>query len=298
MNNLLEQLRDALPALLHPATPVGMSPTVYRNWCLGRHIHTALQNTPDAVEEGFWPALNHVLEPTPIKGQAALLLRFYTWFPTLDDLRPGLSWAHFQVLLGLYDQQVRDFYRRCTLAGHWTAAQLRRQVQTHWHLRRTPGNSAPGVLPSQRPHWLPDPLVLEFAPQDEFADEAALEQAIIDHLGVFLLELGQSLSFVARQLRLTTFSGMQMVIDLVFYQHQAHHFVLFELKNAPLTSAAVGQLQTYLAAFDDCWKNPSEAPSLGVLLCTETDPALQRYSALHQNQRLFAVSFAHISPPP
>jgi predicted nuclease of restriction endonuclease-like (RecB) superfamily len=291
MHELCASFQSELPSLLQAQPPLGVSPTLYRNWCLGRSIAGYLEAWPDQL--ALLEQLNQALLGTPVQGQAALLVRLYTWYPSSEDLNPRLSWAHFQALLGLYDLQVRDFYRRCALAGHWTAGQLRRQIQTHWHLRRS-GAWPPDIVepPHAPPAWLPDPLILEFAPQHPEADEAALEAAIVDHLGVFLLELGQGLSFVARQLRLTTFSGLQMVIDLVFYHHRSRHFVLFELKNAPLSAAAVGQLQSYLQAFDDCWKDPQDAPSLGIILCTYVDPALKRYSALYQSQHLFAVQLS------
>lgn len=231
-----------------------------------------------------------MLEGSPVQGQAALLLRLYQWYPVENALHPRFSWGHFQVFLQLYDQEVRSFYQRCALAGHWTVGQLRRQVRTYWHLRRKALKASEPHADVQLPTWLPDPLVLEYTPNDD-STEAELEAAIVDHLAVFLLELGQELSFVARQMRLITFSGLQMVIDLVFYHHRAQHFVLFELKNAPLSAGAVGQLQSYLQFFDDCWKNPQDAPSVGVILCTQVDPALQRYSALRQSTQLFAVRF-------
>lgn len=291
MHNFLEQLQAELPDAFHAKPPLGVSPTLYRNWCLGRSIQTAHAALPE--QHGFFEQANKLLIDTPVQGMAATLARFYSLYPAIEALHPRLSWAHFQALLGLYDTAVRDFYLRCALAGHWTAGELRRQIQSHWHLRRSMHLDAPVRAPTHGilPPWLPNPLVLDFVPAGEYADEAELEAAIVDHLAVFLLELGQGLSFVARQMRLRTFSGLQVVVDLVFYHHRERHFVLFELKNTPLTAAAVGQLQCYLQVFDDCWKNPDDGPSVGVILCTEVDPALQRYTALHQSAQLFAVSF-------
>lgn len=293
MNNPFEHFRAELPALLHPQPPLGVSPVLYRNWVIGRKIHQCCQARPD--QTAFFEQVNTLLADTPLRGLAALLERFYRLYPAEEYLSPPFSWAHFQALLGLYNAGVRTFYRQCALTGHWTAGQLRRQIQTDWHLRRAgAGVSAPTWC--TLPLWLPDPVVLEFAPAPDFSSEEDLECAIVDHLGVFLLELGQGLSFVARQMRLSSFSGLQMVIDLVFYHHQHQHFVLFELKNAALSAAAVGQLQAYVQLFDDCWKNPQDAPTLGIILCTHVDPALLRYSALYQSSTLFAVPFVCQEP--
>ncbi|AEE53932.1 PDDEXK nuclease domain-containing protein [Haliscomenobacter hydrossis] len=287
--NQIDNLKTELPKLFHVQPPLGVSPTLYRNWCLGRVIHQAFRALPD--QAGFFERVNALLAGTPVQGMAAILERFYHWYPSENSLRPGLSWAHFQALLGLYNASVRDFYLRCAQTRHWTAGQLKRQIQTDWHLRLSQPPDPLFTSADRLPNWLPNPLVLEFAPSLVFSDEAELETAIVDHLEVFLLELGQGLSFVARQMRLTSFSGLQMVIDLVFYHHRQRHFVLFELKNVPLSAAAIGQMQSYLQLFDDCWKNPEDAPSVGVILCTDVDPALQRYSALYQNPYLYAVAF-------
>ena len=137
-----------------------------------------------------------------------------------------------------------------------------------------------------------DPYVLEFlglTPNDDFY-ESDLEQALITHLQKFLLELVRGFSFVARQKRIT-FDGRHFRIDLVFYNYILKCFVLIDLKTTRITHQDVGQMDMYIRMYDELKKSPDDNPTLGIVLCSETDEDIARYSILHGNEQLFASKY-------
>ena len=134
--------------------------------------------------------------------------------------------------------------------------------------------------------------MLEFlglTPNDDFY-ESDLEQALITHLQKFLLELGRGFSFVARQKRIT-FDGRHFRIDLVFYNYILKCFVLIDLKTTRITHQDVGQMDMYIRMYDELKKSPDDNPTLGIVLCSETDEDITRYSILHGNEQLFASKY-------
>lgn len=277
--------------LMRRPAPVDVSPVVFRNWLLGRYLARKRKEAPDAA---LWlKAAQAALEATPLRGMAVILWRFYCAYPRRLQLSPRLHWAHYRALLNVPNVAERLFYERCALVAHWTAGQLERQIRSQWMWRRQTGAAVhPVVAAPETAIVLPNPLVLDFAPNAaKVHNERQLETLLLDHLSVVLLELGPGFSFVARQQRLSTFSGKRFSVDLVFYHYHWRRFVLFELKNGPLNAAAIGQLETYVQLFDDLWKSPSDQATLGVILCRSIDPALLRYSALNQHPQLRAIQF-------
>ena len=137
-----------------------------------------------------------------------------------------------------------------------------------------------------------DPYVLEFlglSSNDDFY-ESDLEQALITHLQKFLLELGRGFSFVARQKRIT-FDGRHFRIDLVFYNYILKCFVLIDLKTKKITHQDVGQMDMYIRMYDELKKRADDNPTLGIVLCTDTDEDIAKYSVLHGNEQLFASKY-------
>ena len=126
-------------------------------------------------------------------------------------------------------------------------------------------------------------------------DESQLEQALIDNLEKFIMELGRGFAFVERQKHIVTETD-DFFIDLVFYNFKMKRFVLFELKTHKVTHADVGQLDMYVRMYDDLIKDLSDNPTIGVLLCTETDTTIAKYSVLHNNEQLFASQYMAYMP--
>ncbi len=131
--------------------------------------------------------------------------------------------------------------------------------------------------------------------RDTKYSESQLEQALIENLEKFILELGRGFAFVERQQHITTDLD-DFYIDLVFYNFRMKRFVIFELKTHAMTHADVGQLDMYVRMYDDLVKGPDDNPTIGVLLCTDTDSTIARYSALNDSQHLFAAKYMTYMP--
>jgi predicted nuclease of restriction endonuclease-like (RecB) superfamily len=145
--------------------------------------------------------------------------------------------------------------------------------------------------------YIKNPMVAEFMGfhRDNNYSENQLEQALVENLEKFILELGRGFAFVERQQHIVTDTS-DFYIDLVFYNFKMKRFVIFELKTHKLTHQDIGQLDMYVRMYDDLIKGPDDAPTIGVLLCTDTDNTIARYSVLHDSDQLFATKFMTYMP--
>jgi hypothetical protein len=125
--------------------------------------------------------------------------------------------------------------------------------------------------------------------------ESTLEQALIEHLQAFLLELGKGFAFVARQQRIST-ESKDFYIDIVFYNYLLKCFVLFDLKTGELTHQDIGQMDMYVRIYDDQRRGPEDNPTVGIILCASKDETVVRYSMLHGNEKLFATKYKLVLP--
>ena len=131
--------------------------------------------------------------------------------------------------------------------------------------------------------------------RDNNYSEDQLEQALVDNLEKFILELGRGFAFVERQQHIVTDTA-DFYIDLVFYNFKMKRFVLFELKTHKLTHQDIGQLDMYVRMYDDLKRTVGDNPTIGILLCSETDEDIARYSVLHDNDRLFMSKYLTYLP--
>jgi len=125
--------------------------------------------------------------------------------------------------------------------------------------------------------------------------ESSLEQALMDKLQGFLLELGKGFAFVARQQRIST-ETQDFYIDLVFYNYLLKCFVLIDLKTGSLTHQDIGQMDMYVRMYNDLRRNEDDNPAVGILLCGGKDQSVVRYSVLHESEQLFASKYRLILP--
>lgn len=233
--------------------------------------------------------------------------QFHLTFPKRDALRRELSWTHYRSLMRLADQRQRGFYEREAVQSGWSARQLDRQISTQYYERllstrkehrgeveaaaveRDPATTADDLLK--------DPYVFEFLgiPEDRSVHERDIEQGLIDKLQEFLLELGRGFSFVARQKRVTA-EGQHYWVDLVFYNYILKCFVLVDLKIGRLSHQDVGQMDFYRRIFDDIVKPPEDNPSIGVVLASDKDEAVAKYSILADNVGLYAAKYTTYLP--
>jgi predicted nuclease of restriction endonuclease-like (RecB) superfamily len=215
---------------------------------------------------------------------------------------PQLSWSHYRALMRVENVAARDFYEREASDCGWSKVQLERQIHTFYFDRIVANRGQKGLLPDGRDrlpgervqpsHLLKSPMVLEFLGLPDFRDlhESKLEQAIIDNLQNFLLELGKGFSFVARQKRIR-FGDDDFYVDLVFYNYVLKCFLLLDLKMGKLTHADVGQMDGYVRLYEDQFKIPGDNPTIGLLLCSDKGEAVAKYSILSENKQIFASKY-------
>lgn len=221
------------------------------------------------------------------------------WQP--GELHPGLSWSHYRALLRVARQQARDFYEIEAAKNAWSVRELSRQAASLLFDRLAKSRDKAGLLAlatrgqelSQPIDALRDPVVMEFLglPESPRLVESQLERALIDNLQHFLLELGRGFAFVARQERITV-DGDHFYIDLVFYHAVLKCYVLIDLKVGKLTHADLGQIQFYVNYFDRERRTEGDNPTLGLILCSDKNDAVVRYTLGEQQERnIFASRY-------
>ena len=220
---------------------------------------------------------------------------------------PLLSWSHYERLMRVADTDARKWYQREAAEQMWSYATLDRNINTLYYQRLLASQTKAeveeemkqqtSVYQRDRLEFIKNPSVLEFLglPVGRGYTESSLEQAIIDQMQHFLLELGKGFSFVARQQLIRTETS-NFYIDLVFYNYILKCFVIVELKTHELTHQDIGQLDMYVRMYDDLKKSDSDNPTIGILLCTETDKTIARYSVLNENKQIFASKYMPYLP--
>jgi len=237
----------------------------------------------------------------PEKGPAALSLSAgpAALFP------PLLAWSHYLVLLRVQNPQARSFYEIEAARESWSVRELERQVAALLFERLAMNRDQDQVLTLARQGQqiavpddvLKDPFVLEFLDLKEkpTAQERDLEQAIIDRLEAFLLEMGKGFCFVARQKRLTL-EGDHFYVDLVFYNRLLRCFVLVDLKLGKLTHQDLGQMQMYVNFFDRFQRVDHEARTIGIVLCSEKNDAMVKITLPEDNEQIVATRYQMYLP--
>ena len=231
--------------------------------------------------------------------------------PTGDQLaagfHPALSWSHYRALMQVEKIEARNFYEHEATAGGWSKVQLERQIDTLTYERLLMSKNKRGMLLEMRRAKNPtaltpidvlkDPYILEFLnlPEAPELHESRLESAIIGNLQAFLLELGKGFSFVARQKRMR-FDNEDFYVDLVFYNYLLRCFVLIDLKVGKLTHQDIGQMDSYVRMFDAHAKPANDSPTVGLILCSQKNEAVAKYSVLAENRRLFAAKYLTYLP--
>jgi len=233
--------------------------------------------------------------------------QFYSVFQIRDTLCPELSWSHYRRLMRISSEQERNFYIKECVDYNWSVRQLERNINTLYHTRllKAPEkdkievrNEIQKLEPKElRDYVLKDPYLLEFLELKENRKylEKDLEQALIDNLQDFLLELGKGFSFVGRQKRITV-DGDHFYIDLVFYNYILRCFVVIDLKVDKLTHQDIGQLDFYVRYFDDKIRQEGDNPTIGLILCADKNESIAKYSVLNDNENLFASKYLTYLP--
>ncbi len=220
-------------------------------------------------------------------------------------LHPGLSWTHYRTLLKEDRLPVRDFYEIEAVRNGWSARQLERQMHSFLFERLAKSRDKKGVLALasegqvvSRPHdVIKDPYVLEFLdlPQAHRLVESRIEEALINQLQSFLLELGSGFAFVGRQRRLTL-DGDHFYPDLVFYHVKLKCYVVIDLKVGKLTHGDLGQMLLYVNYYDREVATKEDNPTIGLVLCSGKNDAVVRYVLADKSAQIFASRYQFALP--
>ena len=208
--------------------------------------------------------------------------KFYALFPNTNTLCSQLTWSHYRLLMTVENEKAREWYMNEAVAGAWSSRQLGRQISSLYYERLLASrDKAPVKTEADKrmasegvEDFIKDPYVLEFLDLKDYPAlrESDLEQALIDKLQEFLLELGRGFCFVARQ-KLMRYEDEDFYLDLVFYHSILKCHVLIDLKIGKLTHGDIGQMDSYIRMFDALYKNPDDNPTIGIILCSQKNEA-------------------------
>ena len=220
---------------------------------------------------------------------------------TQSELRL-LPWSHYERLIRVEDKKAREWYAKEAFNEGWSYRTLNRNINTLYYERLLMSKKKQPVVNEMQDktkayqqdklEYIKSPVVLEFLglPEDTSLAESKLETAIINNLEKFLMEMGKGYALVARQQHIRTEEN-DYYIYLVFYNYLIKSFILVDLKVNRITYQDVGQMDMYLQMYDKMKKGPDDNPTIGIILCTETDSDVARYSTLAKNDQMFAAKY-------
>jgi predicted nuclease of restriction endonuclease-like (RecB) superfamily len=310
---LLGDIRNILGRARQQAYAAVNVAMVESYWLIGRRIVEEEQQGQQRAEYGaqLIKALSQRL--TGEFGNCfsvANLKNFRQFYLTYSDqekgyaLRSSLSWTHHRLIMRVDNPAARDYYLTEAASQNWSSRTLERHINSLYFERLLRPKETHALTTdqsgTQRNHFgdfIKDPYVLEFLgiPEDPTAQEKEIEQAIVSNLQKFLLEMGKGFAFVGRQFRISTETS-HFYVDLVFYNYLLKCFVLIDLKADKLTHQDVGQMDMYVRMFDDLQRQPDDNPTIGLILCSQRDETVVRYSVLKESEQLFASKYRLVLP--
>lgn len=285
-------------------------------WNVGKRIVEQEQNGNQRAEYGaaMMDALAEELTREYGKSYSKRNLqyfrKFYQCFPDIEIVNScvhNLTWTHFRSLLRVPDEDARVWYMSEAAHENWNVRMLDRNISTQYYYRLLQAPKKEAVIAEMKRKnaqisktqfaLVKSPVVAEFLGfknEDSYL-ESDLESAILSHIRDFLMEMGRGFAFVARQQHIVT-ETEDYYIDLVFYNIELKCYVLVDLKMGKITHQDVGQIDMYVRMYDDLKRTAGDNPTIGILLCSETDEDIARYSVLHDNDRLFMSKYLTYLP--
>ena len=313
-NNYINEIKKILKNARQKAYTAVNSAMVEAYWKIGRRIVEEEQNGKERAEYGKEILQNLSKELTEEfgKGYSYRTLReirqFYLMFSDFEKWRTvsaKLTWSHFQKVLRVSSEKARIFYLTEAAENMWSVRTLDRNISTLYYDRIVASIDKKTVEDEmkdktkklQAEEFIKNPVVLEFLdlPTNMSYTENELEKALTDDIQKFMMELGKGFAFVERQQHIRT-ENSDFYIDLVFYNYILKCFVIVELKTEKLTHQDIGQLDMYVRMYDDLKKQENDNPTIGLLLCTDTDRTIIKYSVLNDNKNLFASKYINYLP--
>ena len=313
-NNYINEVKEILKNARQKAYTAVNSAMVEAYWKIGRRIVEEEQSGRERAEYGKEILQNLSKELTEEfgKGYSYRTLReirqFYLMFSDFEKWRTvsaKLTWSHFQKVLRVSNEKARIFYLTEAAENMWSVRTLDRNISTLYYDRIVASIDKKTVEDEmkdktkklQAEEFIKNPVVLEFLdlPSNMSYTENELEKALTDDIQKFMMELGKGFAFVERQQHIRT-ENSDFYIDLVFYNYILKCFVIVELKTGKLTHQDIGQLDMYVRMYDDLKKQENDNPTIGLLLCTDTDRTIIKYSVLNDNKNLFASKYINYLP--
>lgn len=286
---------------------------VQRNWLLGYRISSEELQGENRAKYGAEVIKKLAKELSAEYGKGFdysslyKFVRFYKAFPQiLDSVNPKsvplLSWTHYRVLLQVEDEQARAWYEKEAAEQTWSVRTLQRNISSQYYHRMLQTQKKELVehemqdltaeYQNDKLEFIKNPVIAEFlglASNTDFT-ESDLEKSILSNLQKFLMELGKGYAFVARQQHIHT-EKQDYYIDLVFYNYILKCFVLIDLKTEKISHQDVGQMDMYIRMYDELKRSEGDNPTIGIVLCSDTDEDIAKYSVLHGNEQLFASKY-------
>lgn len=276
------------------------------NWKIGKYIVEYEQNGNEKAEYGssLLTNLSKDLKSRFGKGFSKsniyLMRQFYLKYQIFQSVTGKLTWTHFAELLSVTDDHSRSFYEKQAVNENWSVRELKRQISSSLFERLALSQDKSGILKlsqkglvvSEPKDILKDPYVLEFLhiKEDTRMTESSLEQKIIDHLQIFLLELGKGFSFISRQYRITL-DNDHYYVDLVFYHRILKCFVLIDLKTKHVKHQDIGQMNMYLNYFKIEENTEGDNPPIGIVLGADKNDILVEYAIGGISNNIFVSKY-------
>lgn len=312
-NDLLNDAKQIIEVSQKAAYRAVNLALVQRNWLLGYRIAQEELKGEDRSEYGKGIIKNLADELTAVYGKGFdfgslyKYCRFYKLYPEiLDSVSPKsrmlLSWTHYRVLLQVEDKTARDWYTKEAAEQTWSVRTLQRNISSQYYYRLLKSQNPEPVkremekltasYQADKLEFIKNPMITEFLGLSGSMDftESKLESCIITNIQKFLMELGKGYAFVARQQHIHT-EKEDYYIDLVFYNYILKCFVLVDLKTSKITHQDVGQMDMYIRMYDELKRGEGDNPTIGIVLCSDTDEDIAKYSVLHGNEQLFASKY-------
>ena len=311
--DILRDMREIIDISRESAYRAVNAALVRRNWLLGRRIAEEELKGGDRAGYGLELIKKLSKELTKEYGKGFdrtnlyKFLKFYKCFPEIVDTACQLSaeilsWSHYRILLRVENTEARKWYEREAYRQTWAVRTLQRNVETQYYFRLLSTQQKSLVegemkqltksFQEDKLEYLKNPIIAEFLglSTTAAATETNLESAIITNIQQFLMELGKGYAFVARQQHIQT-EKQDYYIDLVFYNYILKCFVLIDLKTGKITHQDVGQMDMYIRMYDELKRGKGDNPTLGIVLCSETDEDIARYSVMKGSEQHFTSMY-------
>ena len=287
---------------------------VQRNWLIGYRIaEEELGSVGRAENYGLSIVQNLSKRLTKAYGKGFTktnLYSFYSFYKMFPNIfhsvsgksAPLLSWTHYRALLQVHDNNAREWYAKEAAEQTWSVRTLQRNISSQYYHRLLQSQNKELVESEMKEitaeyqkdklEFIKNPVIAEFLGlgQNTAFTETELETSIISNLQKFLMEMGKGYAFVARQQHIQT-EKEDYFIDLVFYNYILKCFVLIDLKTKKITHQDVGQMDMYIRMYDELKRSEGDNPTIGIVLCSDTDADIARYSVMHGNEQLFASKY-------